>query len=109
VNGLGSVMRFLTAGAAGGSGLRAAKVFGARQFVARIVNNFIRTHLGWRVGTELGNLSGKNRDDEQQERLQHERSEHSPVGENTVRSFASQACTGAGKGGTDGGDELLPS
>jgi hypothetical protein len=30
VNGLGSVMRFMTTGAAGGSGLSAAEVFGAR-------------------------------------------------------------------------------
>ncbi len=56
VNGLGAVMRFVTAGAAGGSGLGAAKVFGARQFVAGIIDHFIGLYLGWGVGAKLGNL-----------------------------------------------------
>jgi hypothetical protein len=70
VDGLGSVMRFVTTGATGGSGLGSAKVFGARQLVAGVVDDFIGTHPGCCVGAEMVNLSGKNHDYEQQERLQ---------------------------------------
>jgi hypothetical protein len=102
-------MRFVTTGAAGGSGLGAAKVFGARQLVAGIIDDFIGTYLGCGVGTEVGNLSGKNDDDEEQERLQQHCRDHSPIRGDAKRGFAGQARTGAGKGGTDGGDEAFPS
>jgi hypothetical protein len=108
VDGLGSVMRFVTTGAASGSGLGAAKVFGARQFVAGVIDDFIGTHLGHRVGTHLGNLSGKNHDDKQQECLQQHCGDHSAIRRDAMRSFASQARAGAGKGGADGGDEAFP-
>ncbi len=64
VNGLGAVMRFLTAGVAVGARLSAAEVLGARQFVAGVINNFVGAQLGWSVGTELSNLPRKNHDNE---------------------------------------------
>ena len=70
MNGLGAMTCFLTAGAAGGAGLRAAEVFGPRQFVAGIIDHFIGFQLRWSVGPKLVNLSRKNDDDEQQECLQ---------------------------------------
>jgi len=56
MNSLSPVMRFLATGAASGSGLGAAQVLGARQFVAGVIDHFIRPHFRWRVRTELGNL-----------------------------------------------------
>jgi hypothetical protein len=109
VNGLGSVMRFVTTGAAGGSGLGAAQVFSARKFVAGVIDHFIRLHLGRSIGAKLGNLFRDNDQDKQHERFQQQRSQKACVGENTVRGFAGQARAGAGEGGTDGGDEILPS
>ncbi len=100
--------RFLTARAAGYAGLRTAEVFGPRQFIAGVINHFIRLQLRWRVGAELVNLSRKNDDDKQQERLQQPRSQHAPVGKNAVRSFSRQAPAGAGKCRADGGDKLFP-
>ena len=63
VNGLGAVMRFLSAGLAVGARLSAAEVFGARQLVAGVIDNFVGA-LGWSVGTELSNLPRKNHDNE---------------------------------------------
>ena len=108
MDGLGSVMRIVTTGAAGGSGLCAAQVFGARQFVAGIIDHFIRTHFGCRVGAQFINLAWKNYHNKDQEGFQQEGGKRSSVGENTVRGFAGQARTGAGEGGADGGDEVLP-
>ena len=109
MNGLGSMMGFVTAGAAGSSGLGAAKIFGARQFVAGVIDYFIGTHLGCGVRTEAGNLARNHYDDKQQEGLENPTGQHARVGENAVRSFAGQARAGAGEGRADGGDELLPS
>ena len=64
VNGLGAVMRFLTAGLTVGARLSPAEVFGARQLVAGVIDNFVGARLGWSVGTELSNLPRKNHDDE---------------------------------------------
>lgn len=109
MNGLGSVMRVVTAGAAGGSSRGAAQVFGARQFVAGVVDHFIGLYLRCGVGTELRNLLRDYDQDEHYERFQQQRSQQACVGENTVRSFACQARTGAGEGGADRSDEFLPS
>jgi len=70
VNGLSAVMRFLASGAAGGTGLGAAEIFGARQFVAGVVDHFVRFQLCRRVGAKLVNLPRENDNDEQQEQLQ---------------------------------------
>jgi hypothetical protein len=56
-------MRFLSAGLAVGARLSAAEVFGARQLVAGVIDNFVGA-LGWSVGTELSNLPRKNHDNE---------------------------------------------
>jgi hypothetical protein len=102
------MMRFMTTGAAGGSCLGAAEVFGAGQFVAGVIDHFIRLHLGWSVGAKLCNLLRDYDQDEQYERFQQQRSQHTWVRENAMRGFASQARTGAGEGWTDGGEEVLP-
>ncbi len=109
MNGLGPVMRFVASGAAGDSGLGAAQVFGARQFVAGVIDHFIGLHLGRSVGTKLGNLLRDNDQNKQNECFEQQRGQHARVGENAVRSFTSQARARAGKGRTDRGDELLPS
>lgn len=101
-------MCLLTSGAAGDAGLSSAEVFGARQFVAGVVDHFVGLQLGRGVGTQAGNLPRKNRDDEQQERLKQQRSQHAAVGKNAVRSFAREARSGASERRTDGGDELVP-
>jgi hypothetical protein len=109
VNGLGSVMRFLTAGAACDSGLGAAEVFGAGQFVAGVIDHFIGPHFWCGVRAELGDLLRDYDEDEQHEGFEQQGGQHAGVRENTVRSFAGQAGSGAGEGGRDGGDEVLPS
>lgn len=101
-------MRFLASGAAGDAGLRATKVLGAGQFVAGVVDHFIGFQFRRRVGTQLINLPRKHDNDEEQEGLQQERGKHSAVREDAVWSFPGQASTGAGKGRTDGSNELLP-
>ncbi len=58
-------MRLLAACAARGTGLSAAEVFGARQFVGRVVDHFVGTQLGRSVGTEAVNLPRKNGADKQ--------------------------------------------
>jgi hypothetical protein len=70
MNGLGTVVRFLASGAAGGARLGAAKVFGARQFVAGVIDDFVGFQLCRSVGAKLVNLPRENDDDEQQEQLQ---------------------------------------
>jgi hypothetical protein len=102
------MMSFLASSAAGGGGLRAAKIFGARQFVARVVDHFVGLQLRRRIGPQLINLTGKHDEDKEQEGLQKQRGEHSAVGENAVGSFAGKAAAGAGKGWADGSNELLP-
>jgi hypothetical protein len=109
VNGLGSMMGFMTSGAAGGSGLGAAHIFCTRELVAGIIDHFVGTYLWCGVRTEPGNLARNYYDDEKQEGLENPTGKHAWVRENTVRGFAGQARAGAGDGGTDGGDELLPS
>jgi hypothetical protein len=109
MNGLSAVMRFPAAGAAGGAGLGAAEIFGARQFVAGVVDYFIGLQPGWSVGAKAGNLPRENHDDEQEERFQKERRHHAPVREKTVGSFTGQARTTTSESRTDGSDELVPS
>jgi hypothetical protein len=56
VNGLSSVMGFVTASATGGSGLGASQIFGAREFVAGVIEHFIGPYLGCGVRTKLGDF-----------------------------------------------------
>jgi len=65
VNGLGTVMSFLAAGAAASAGLGSAQIFGARKLIPGIVDHFIGPQFGCGVGAEARNLPGKNHDDEQ--------------------------------------------
>jgi hypothetical protein len=108
VNGLRTMMRFQATGASGGARLGAAQVFGARQFITRVVDHFIGTHSGYGVWSEAGNLAGKNDDDEHQESFEQQCTNQASVGKKAVRSFAGEPCAGAGKGRSDGSDELLP-
>src|SRR5208282_3480833 len=107
VNGLSPVVGFLTSGAACGSGLGAPEILSARKFVARVVNDFVGLQLGRCIGAELVDLPGKDHDHKYQERLQQKRTQHAPVGKNTVWSFPGEARAGAGKGWTDGSDEPI--
>jgi hypothetical protein len=64
------MVSFLAASAAIHAGLRSTQVFGAREFVAGVVDHFIRTHLRCGVGTEAIYLPRKNGNHKQQKRLQ---------------------------------------
>jgi hypothetical protein len=59
------MMSFVTAGTAGGAGLGSAQVFGAGQFVGRIVDDFIGLETGWGIGAEALDFAGKNHQDEE--------------------------------------------
>jgi hypothetical protein len=67
MNGLGAVMGFLSAGAAGCAGLSAAQILGAGEFVARVVDDFVGLQAGRGVGAEAGDLARNNDDYEKQE------------------------------------------
>jgi hypothetical protein len=108
VNRLSTVMRFPATSAAFDASLGAAQIFGAWQFVARVIDHFIGLQPGRSIGTEVSNLLRKNYQDKDKECFQQDRSEHAAVGKNTVRGFASQAPFRAGKGRADGGSKLLP-
>ncbi len=69
VNGLGAVMRFLASGASGLAGLRAAQVFGTRQFVAGVIDDFVRLDLGRGIRTQAVNLARHDDGNEHQETL----------------------------------------
>jgi len=84
-------MCLLATGASSGAGLSAAKVFGARQFVGGIINDFVRAQRWRGVGAQAVNLPRKNHDDEEQKRFQQKRSQQTPVGQNAEWSFAGQA------------------
>lgn len=88
-------MRFAATGAAGGPSLRAADILGPRQFIPGVVDDLVGNELRRGVGTETGNLLGKNHEDKQQKRFEHQGSAHSAIGENTMGRFAGQARAGA--------------
>jgi hypothetical protein len=102
-------MGFLTACASGAAGLCSTEIFGTRQLVARVIDDFIRANLRCGVGTEAINLARKNCDDEEQERFQQQRSGHAAVGKFSIGSFARQSWSRARERRTNGGDEPLPS
>jgi hypothetical protein len=102
------MMRFLTSSASRGAGLGAAEVFGAGQFIARVVDDAIGLQPGRSVGAKAVNLLRKNDEDEHAERFQQQRGNHAPVGSDPVWSFPGQSRTRPCKGRTDRGDELVP-
>jgi hypothetical protein len=61
------MMSLLASGASGSAGLGSAEIFGAGKFVARIIDDLVRTKFGSGVRTEPINLARKNGDHEQQE------------------------------------------
>ena len=70
VNGLSPVMGLVPTGAAGGTSLGAAEVFGARKLVAGIVDYFVGLQPGRSVGTKAVNLPRNNDGDKYQECFQ---------------------------------------
>lgn len=108
LDGLGTVMSFAAARAAGGGGLGSTQIFGAGQFVGGVIDDFVWLDARRGVGTEAVNFAGKNHENENQKCLQQERRGHATVRENSMGSFSGQARGGEGEGGTDGGGELLP-
>jgi hypothetical protein len=105
---LGVVARFSAAGPAGGSGLGAAKVFGARKFVATVIDHIMAGESWRHEGLYLGNLylhgdCGKN-----QKRLHHVGGNHDAEGNQSKGRFARQAALGAHQGWAYGRDELMP-
>jgi hypothetical protein len=109
VDGLSAVVGFAASGVAGAAGLSATEVLGAGQFVARVVNDFVRAQLRRGVGAKTSDFSRENAHQDQQKGLQHECRSHAAVGKSSVRGFAGEARAGAGEGGFDRGDKLFPS
>ena len=56
----------------------------------------------------MGDFAGEDDDDENQECFQQERCNQAAVRKDSEGSFSGETRRGAGKGGTDGGGELLP-
>jgi hypothetical protein len=69
-NGLRAVVSFLASRSCSFSCLRSTEVFGARKFVAGIVDNFVRMKLGRRVGAKAVDLARESDRGEYQEQLQ---------------------------------------
>ena len=108
VNGLGTVMGFVASGACGGAGLGSAEIFDAGEFVAGIVDDFIGLQTGRGVGAQSVDFAGNDDDREEQKGFEKPGGEESTIREKTVGSFAGEAGAGAGKGGADGSDKLVP-
>ena len=74
-DGLGAVVRFIAAGPPGGSGLSAAEIFGARKFVAAVVDHVMAGESGRDEGLQLGDLHLHGDRGKDQKRLQRHRRE----------------------------------
>ena len=98
----------MAAGAAGGAGLSAAQVFDPGEFVAGEVNDFIGLQMRRGIGAQAVDFAGNDDECEEQKRFQKPRGKQSMIRKKTVRGLAGQARGGTGKGGADGGGELLP-
>jgi hypothetical protein len=101
-------MSFLTSRGRGFSGLRSAEIFGARKFVAGIIDDFIRTQLGRRIGAKAIDLPGEVDHREYEKQLQDQRSYEVTVTDTAQRSLTGKAWPGAGKCRTDGREKLAP-
>ena len=108
VDSLGTVMGFPSAGMAGCAGLSAAQIFGAGEFVSRVVDDFVGLETGCGVGTEAGNLSRNEYQHEKQKGFQEQGGDQAAVREDAVGSFTGETSAGAGEGGTDVGGEIAP-
>ena len=108
MNGLSTVMGFSSSGAGGCAGLSATQVFGAREFVTGVVDDFVGLDAGRGVGAKAGDLAGKDHQHEDQKGLQQKGSDKTAIREDPEGSFPGEARAGTGQRGTDVGGELLP-
>ena len=108
LDGLRAVIGFAASGAACCAGLSAANVFGAGQFIAGVVDDFIGLKAGSGIGAKACDLARKNHQHENQKSLQQQGCAHTTVRENTVRGLSGQTRAGAREGRRDGSDEFLP-
>lgn len=93
--------RFLASGSGGLSGFCSAEIFGARQFVAGIVNHFIRPQFRRSVGTETIDFARQSQPREQQSQLQKQRSGETAIRHSAGWSFTGERRPGARESGTD--------
>jgi hypothetical protein len=70
LDGLSTVVGLLTTGVASRAGLSAAQIFGARQFVAGVIDDFVGLQAGWCVGAEAGYFAGDDQKNQGQKRLE---------------------------------------
>jgi hypothetical protein len=61
------MMGFVAAGAGGCAGLSSAEIFDAGEFIAGVVDDFIRLQMGRGVGTQAVDFAGNDDDSEEQE------------------------------------------
>ena len=100
---LRAMVRLAASGSTRSARLRAAKVFGAREFVARIVDHLIRLHFRRSIGQHAGDLFREHDYHEQHKRFHYPGGEKPAVRKYSVRSFARQTLTGAPESWPDGG------
>jgi hypothetical protein len=60
----------LTTGMASHARLSAAQIFGARQFVAGVIDDFLGLKAGWCIGAEAGYFAGDDQKNQGQKRLE---------------------------------------
>jgi len=70
LDGLSTVVGLLTTGVASRAGLSAAQIFGARQFVAGVIDDFVGLKAGWCIGAEAGYFAGDDQNNQGQKRLE---------------------------------------
>src|SRR5664279_1980669 len=107
-NGLGTVMSLLPTCGSGRSRVRSAAIFGARQFVSRIVND-VPVLASWKSRNLETYKSCRQHDDrEQQKAFQKPNGEHASIRKDANRRFSSQSFRGTGQRGLYGGFKFFP-
>jgi hypothetical protein len=88
--------------------VRSAEIFGARQFVAGVVDHFVGLQPGSGVGAKAVDLAGKKQGRDQQQKLQEQRRGEAAIGKLSVSGFTGEARPGTGESGSDRSNEFFP-
>ncbi len=108
MNRLRAVMSFAATGASGCAHFRAAQIFGARQFVWGVIDDFIWLQLRGSVGAQMGDFSRNVQQKQNCNELEDKRCTHAAPVKAAERSFSGETWRGARECGTDRRDELFP-
>jgi hypothetical protein len=102
------MMGFTAAGPAAGSRLRAAEIFGARQFGATVVDDVVTGKSGGYEGPQLRDLHLHKDRGQDEKRLHYIGGDHNAQGDQSEWSFAGEAPFGPHERGANRGEELVP-